>query len=314
MSRPECPCRQIYEKGRRRAAARETGGRSADAMKRISLEKRSKIAGYLFALPFIVGFCVFMLYPLLLNLKLSLGERIGTVGFNTKFVGFKNYIDLFSSDVKFAPAFLETMKQTFLWTPFIIVFALFIAIILNRNLKGKGFFRVIFFLPVLLGTGYVMQHVGGAATVLALPESVNEFVSVSFSPGLADFINNLLQEVLSNIWLTSVQIVIFLSGLQGISETYYEASRIDGANALEQFWKITLPLLSPVILLNIVYTIIESFRSTDNAIADLIVKTAFGEDPRYEYGAAMGYVYFLVVLLVVGAVFLISRKMVNYEK
>ena len=283
-------------------------------MKRgLSLEKRKVVAGYLFALPFIVGFLVFMLYPLLMNLNFSFSRITDSTTWATTFVGLDNYIRLFTEDVNFAPALLSTIQQTFLWTPFTLVFALFLAVLLNRNLKGKGLFRVIFFLPVLLGTGYIMNAASGAASMLAMPESVDEFLRETTTPEIADFINKLLTEVLSNIWNTGVQVVIFLSGLQGISESYLEAARIDGANGLEQFWKITLPLLSPVILLNVVYTIIEGFRSTSNQIGQLIVNIFF-KDSNLEYGAAMGWIYFAVVLVAVGLIFLIAGKLVRYDK
>ncbi|MHB8963392.1 MAG: carbohydrate ABC transporter permease [Saccharofermentanales bacterium] len=283
-------------------------------MKRgLSISKRWSIAGYIFVSPFILGFGLFMLYPLISNLRFSFGKITEIVGLQTEYVGFENYIKLFETDVKFAPAFLATIQQTFLWTPFIIVVALFLAILLNRKIKGKGLFRVIFFLPVLLGTGYVMQSVGGAASVLTMPQIVTDFFQNFFSANVAGFIDKLLTQILANMWDTGVPIVIFLSGLQVIPDTYYEAARIDGANGIEQFWRITLPLLSPVILLNLVYTIIEGFRSTDNAIAYLIVNTVF-VNARYEYGAAMGWIYFIVVLLAIGIVFLMTRKLVNYEK
>lgn len=281
--------------------------------KSISIEKRKQIAGYLFALPFVIGFCLFMLYPLIQNLIFSFGEIKDGLSWATKFVGFSNYIKLFTEDIKFAPALWNTVQQTFLWTPFTMVFALFLAVLLNRQLKGKGLFRVIFFLPVLLGNGYVMNAASAAISVMGTPDVVLDLLTESFSPELADFISELVTEVLSNLWSTGVQVVIFLSGLQGIPESSMEAARIDGANAFEQFWKITLPLLSPTILLNVVYTVIEGFRSTDNQLGALVVNVFF-QDENLEYGAAMGYIYFLVVLVAVGGIFLVMNKVVRYDK
>lgn len=278
-----------------------------------SLERQRSIFGYIFTLPFLIGFCVFMAYPLFKNLTFSFGKITETVGLKTTFVGWKNYIELFTKDIDFLPAFWDTLQATFLWTPFIIVFALFLAIMLNRNIKGKGVFRVIFFLPVLLGTGFIMQSVSGVANILAMPEVVGDFISEYFSEGIAEFIGDLIAAILSMFWSTGVQIVIFLSGLQGIPDSYYEAARVDNANAWDCLWKITLPLMSPTILLNVIYTIVESFSSTDNKIASLIIGHVF-DNARFEYAAAMGWVFFVVVLLVVGLIFLVSRKVVNYEK
>jgi len=280
---------------------------------KLSLEKRRRLCGYLFATPWIIGFLVFMLYPLFTNLLMSFSKVISVEGLEMEWVGLYNFNRLFITDINFVPAFLDTLKKTFLWTPFIIVFALFLALLLNRNIKFKGFFRVIFFIPVLLGTGYIMQRVGGAANILQLPPNVEQLVSYYLSNDLAAFINELLAQIMRMLWETGVQVVIFLSGLQSIPESYYEAARVDNASSWLSFWKITLPMLSPVILLNVIYTIIESFRSVDNKIAGLIVNEVF-KSAEYEYGAAMGWVYFAVTFVIVGLVFLVSRRFVNYEK
>lgn len=278
-----------------------------------SLERKRSFFGYVFTLPFLVGFLVFMLYPLLKNLSFSFGTIVETRGLVTEWAGWKNYIELFQGDIEFVPAFIETLKNTFLWTPFIVVFALFLAIMLNRNIKGKGVFRLIFFLPVLLGTGFIMQSVGTVSSILAMPDALTEFIADYFSTGIADFFSKLITTILSMFWNTGVQIVIFLSGLQGIPDSYYEAARVDNANGWDCLWKITIPLMSPTILLNVIYTIVESFSSSRNEIANLIITTVFTRS-KFEYGAAMGWVFFAVVLLVVGLIFLLSRKVVNYEK
>lgn len=254
-----------------------------------------------------------MLLPLLINLIMSFSKIVNALNLQMKFVGWNNYIRLFKTDVNFLPAFFDTLKNTFLWTPFILVFALFLAILLNRNIRFKGVFRVIFFMPVLLGTGYIMQQVSGAANILQMPDDIKSMIQYYFSKDLADFFNQLLTQIMKMFWQTGIQVVIFLSGLQSIPDSYYEAARVDNGNNWDCFWKITLPMLSPVILLNLIYTIIDNFRSTDNKIAALIVNMVF-KNADYEYGAAMGWVYFTVTILIVGLVFLIMRRFITYEK
>lgn len=278
-----------------------------------SLEKRRSLCGYVFTAPWIIGFGVFMLLPLLINLIMSFSKIVNALNLQMKFVGWNNYIRLFKTDVNFLPAFFDTLKNTFLWTPFILVFALFLAILLNRNIRFKGVFRVIFFMPVLLGTGYIMQQVSGAANILQMPDDIKSMIQYYFSKDLADFFNQLLTQIMKMFWQTGIQVVIFLSGLQSIPDSYYEAARVDNGNNWDCFWKITLPMLSPVILLNLIYTIIDNFRSTDNKIAALIVNMVF-KNADYEYGAAMGWVYFTVTILIVGLVFLIMRRFITYEK
>lgn len=281
--------------------------------KTFSLEKRKSFCGYIFAAPWIVGFVVFMLVPLISNLFMSFGKIVDVLDLKMKYIGFENYTRLFKTDVNFVPAFLDTLKNAFLWTPFILVFALFLAILLNRNLKFKGVYRVIFFLPVLLGTGYIMQQVSGAANILKLPYEIQNAIQYYFSKDVSDFISQLLSQIMKMFWQTGIQVVIFLSGLQSIPESYYEAARVDSGNAWDSFWKITLPMLSPIILLNTVYTLIDSFRSTDNKIAALVVNMVF-KNADYEYGAAMGWVYFAVTITIVGITFLLLRRYITYEK
>lgn len=282
-------------------------------MKRLSIEKKRRLSGYLFTAPFILGFLIMMLYPLLSNLIMSFSKIVDIIGLKLQFAGLENYIRLFVTDVHFIPAFLQTVRDTFIWTPFILVFSLFIAIILNRKIRFKGVFRLIFFLPVLLGTGYIMKQVSGAAGILQLPGQLRQFIQYYFSNDIAEFISRLLQEIMKVFWQTGIQVVIFLSGLQSIPDSYYEAALVDNANQWDCFWKITLPMLSPVILLNAIYTIIESFRNTDNEIAALIVNMVF-KNADYEYGAAMGWVYFIVSIAIIGGIFGIMRRFIIYEK
>ncbi len=297
-------------------SAAEIASADGVAVKKVrsfSLERRRAAAGYVFVLPFIIGFVAFMLFPLIQNLILSLGNITEIQGLKTEFIGLEHYRKLFVEDVQFVPAFLETLQTTFLWTPFILVFALFIAILLNRKIKGRGFFRVVFFMPVLLGSGYIMQQLSGSASILALPEGFQDFLQYTFSAQVADFFSELIAQIMNVFWKTGVQIVIFLSALQSVPDSYYEAARVDNANGWDCFWKITLPMISPTILLNAIYTIIENFSSTDNAIGAYIVQTGM-TNANFEVAAAMGWVYFLVVLVLVGLIFLVSRKAVKYDK
>lgn len=282
-------------------------------MKKFSIEKRRSMQGYIFVLPWVLGFLMFLLIPLIISFMLSIGKITELEGLQIKIIGFTNYIDLFKTNIDFVPAFIETMKTTVLWSPFVLVFALFIAILLNQEIKCRGLFRVIYFLPVLLGGGYVFQTIGGSANILQFPEEVKTVIAFYFSDQVAAFIQALISEIIRIFWKTGVQIVIFLAGLQSIPRSYYEAASVDNASSWYTLWKITLPILSPIILLNLVYTLIDSFRDTDNQIASLIVNEVF-TNAQYEYGSAMGWVYFIVVFFVVAMVLLFSRKVVHYDK
>lgn len=281
--------------------------------KGLTVTKRRSLCGYVFVLPWVIGFSLFMLYPLIQSFVLSISRITDLKGLQMKVVGLENYDHLFTENIEFVPAFISTLKTSILWTPFILVFALIIALLLNQEIKLRGLFRVIYFLPVLLGNGYIFEELGGAANILVFPESIESAISFYFSPQIADFMQQLITQIISVSWKTGVPIIIFLAGLQSIPESYYEAAKMDNASGWYSFWKITLPMLSPIILLNAVYTLIDSFRSTDNEIAALIVNVVF-KNAEYEYGSAMGWSYFIAVFAAVGLVLLLFRKAVIYDK
>lgn len=280
---------------------------------KLTLEKRRSLSGYIFCLPWFIGFLVFQLYPLFTSFRLSFSKIDDLSGLKMSFIGFDHYVDLFRNDIDFLPAFYNSLKTTVLYTPFIVVIAIVISLLLNRDIKGRSFFRVVFFLPVLLGSGVVMAQLGAAANIMQMPPVVERLVNYYFSANVAEFINGILSEIIRVFWQTGVQIIILLGGLQSIPDSYYEAAKVDNANGWDMLWKITLPILSPMIFLTVIYTIIDSFRSESNEISALIIETGF-KNTNYEYGAAMGWVYFLVVGLVVILATVVFRRYVYYEK
>ena len=281
--------------------------------KGLTVTRRRSLCGYIFVLPWVLGFLLFMLYPLIQSFVLGISRITDLQGLQLQIVGLENYEHLFTDNIEFVPAFISTLQTSILWTPFILVFALMIALLLNQKIKLRGLFRVIYFLPVLLGNGFIFQELGGAANILVFPEEIESLIAFYFNPQLAEFLQQLVSEIIRVCWKTGVPIIIFLAGLQSIPETYYEAAKVDNASGWYSFWKITLPLLSPIILLNAVYTLIDSFRSTDNEIAALIVNTVF-KNAEYEYGSAMGWAYFVAVFAAVVLVLLLFRKAVVYDK
>jgi ABC-type sugar transport system permease subunit len=283
-------------------------------MKRYLLSMRGRRIrdGYLFVLPWIIGCIFFFAGPILLSIRLSFSTLVKVTGFQMKWLGLGNYMRAFVYDVDFIPMFLEVVKNMFINTPLIVIFSLFIAMLLNRDIRLRGLFRVVFFFPVLLGAGYVMQQLLGygvdqesmeVARGMLLPKEV----LIYFGPRVSGLIQLFMDRFTIILWKSGVQILLFLSGLQGISPSLYEAARCDSATEWEMFWKITLPMVSPVILLNVVYTIIDSFTDSANPIIDFIHQTAF-EKTQFEYAAAVGWIYFIFILLVLGMTFGIMKR------
>jgi len=279
-----------------------------------SFEKRRNRAGYIFLSPWIFATVFLLIYPVIYSLLLSFGKLKDVTSFNLTFVGIENYKEAFVIDDSFLDMLITTISDMLINTPMIIIFSLLVAILINRDIKGRGFFRLVFFLPVLLGTGYVMKELLGQnvqsgsmelARGMLLPPNVQAYIGET----VTGYVNEFFNRITLIMWKSGVQIVLALSGLQGISESLYEASRIDGASEWEVFWKITLPMITPILLLNAVYTVI-SFAFEDNNLLNYIVRQAFSEN-KFEYSSAIGWIYFAIVLVLLGLIFMIINPFVK---
>lgn len=280
-----------------------------------SFEKRRNQAGYIFLSPWIFASVFLLIYPVIYSLVLSFGklENI-TQTFNVTFIGIENYKEAFVIDDRFLDYLITAITDMLANTPMILVFSLLVAILINRDIKGRAVFRLVFFLPVLLGAGYVMKELLGQdvqsgsmeiARGMLLPPNVQSYIGET----VTGYINEFFNRITLVMWKSGVQIVLALSGLQGISPSLFEASRIDGAGEWETFWKITLPMITPILLLNAVYTVI-SFAFENSGLLNYIVNQAFSEN-KFEYAAAIGWIYFLVVLVLLGVIFCIFNPFIK---
>lgn len=278
----------------------------------VSFQRRGVLTCLLFVSPWLVGAAVFFLYPLFYSLRLSFGVIENPATQKVVFAGFENFRVAFMEDARFFPMLLSIAKDTLINTPLIVVFALFIATLLSKDIRGKGLFRSVFFLPVILGTGFVMQQLLGVqmnadavevARGILLPEKVVRFLN----PGVTQVILEFLSRVTLVLWKSGVQIIIFLAGLQAIPRSFYEAARVDAATEWECFWFISLPMMAPTLLLGAVYTIVAGFLDTSNEMLGYIHELGF-QWSQFEYASAVSWLYFLFVILVLAALFLLLNS------
>ncbi len=279
---------------------------------KLDLHTKDQLKGLVFVSPFIIGVLMFFIYPITLSLRLSLGEISSIVGMKVKITGFDNYIRAFLVDVNFVPTFLEMIRQTLVKYPLTIVLSLIIAMLINRDIACRGLFRVIFFIPFLLGVGEVMQQLlnqGVDKAVLNVTDGtlIPYNVISYFGTTIMDAVQTILGILVTVLWGSGVQILLFLSGLQSISPALYEAARIDGATEWEIFWKVTVPMISPMLLLNLIYTLVDSFTNITNPMLEYIQSNGF-QNGEFEFGAAMGWIYFAFVGLVVAIVFGVMKN------
>jgi ABC-type sugar transport system permease subunit len=281
----------------------------------VDMATRHKLEGLFFISPCILGTLIFFIYPLVMSIILSFGTVENIVGFKVALTGLQNYSWAFLSDATFVPTFLQVIQDTLTKAPLIIVFSILIAVMINRNIRARGFFRTVFFIPFLLGTGAVMDQIlimGVDMRVLSItdgtliPYQVLNYFGGDFVTMITAFFSTLVQV----LWSTGVQILLFLSGLQSISPALYESADIDGATEWEKFWKITIPMIAPIMLLTIVYTIVDSFTNIRNPMLTYIQTRAF-TDIMFEEAAAMAWVYFGFIMIILLLTFVILRSYIE---
>ena len=286
-----------------------------------SLEKRDALAGLVFISPWIIGAAIFLIYPLATSIWYALNNiRITPLGKTFKFVGYGNFTQILLSDQQFLPDLVDYIISTLISVPVIVVFALLIAMMLNQKLKLKGFFRLIFFLPVIIVSGPILGMLNGqnAGSISAIDtQAINLAISNFLPEIIAKPISDVFSNMVTILWYSGVQILIFLSALQKIDGAMYEAAKIDGASDWECFWKITLPTIKPMIVLNLVFTTVFISNNDQNAIIVLIKNAMFSgtAEKGYGYASAMAWLYSLIVLIIVGlfaAIFLIRND--PYER
>ncbi len=287
------------------------------------LERREARMGLVFMIPWFIGAVVFLAYPLGMSLWYSLNNvrmvpALGGLVF--KYIGTGNFTEILLADADFPVQLVEYIISTVISAPIIVVFALLIAMMLNQNMKGKAFFRMIFFLPVIIVSGPILGMLTeqGAGSISAIDtQAISTIISGVLPSVLAEPIASLFENMVTILWYSGVQILIFLSGLQKMDKAMYEAAKIDGGSGWECFWKITLPNLKSMILLNAVYTVVFISNNDSNPIIGLIKESMFSgtKEKGYGYASAMAWMYSLVVILIVGlfALVLTSRKGA-YEK
>lgn len=295
---------------------------------RIPYERRKALYGYGFLSIWILGTLYFFISPLIVSLWYSFNETQVTLGeMKTEFIGIQNYIDAFRKDTEYTEALLAVLQDTLWKTPLIIIFAIFIAVILNQKFKGRTFARAVFFLPVIIATGPVITIINGDMDTSGYSGGADQFSTMfetdmagallnflgvyNISDQVTEIISLMTSDIFNLVWSTGIQIIIFLAALQGIPVSAREAASIEGATAWEFFWKITLPYITPMIVVNLVYTIIDSFIAPDNAVMTIVLSQA--SDWNHGYSAAMAWAYFLIVIIALGIVIPIINKFVYYE-
>ena len=301
-----------------------------------SLDRRKARAGWFFVLPFILGFVLIYL-PMIYDSVIMSFSKIhmaaaGVGGYTLEFVGFENYQEALFKDEFFVQRLVSGLETLLFDIPAILIFSLFMAVMLNQKMAGRAVFRAIFFVPVILSTG-IMETIAlqdtlsgdmdnqidtgaGASAGSQLISSMDLemlFANMKVGTELVTTVTTMVNNIFNIVNRSGVQMLIFLSALQSISPAIYESCKIDGATSWETFWKITLPMISPMILVNGIYTIIDSFTNDSNPVMAYIAQVYIKPDGDV-VSSAMAWMYFMIVALIVAAIAGIFSAFVFYQR
>ncbi len=284
-----------------------------------SFGQRQNRLGYMFMLPWIIGFGIFTAIPFIATIYLSFTEVRQTVlGFKITWIGLGNYFMTFFENVEFVPALLQFLSMIIPYTFVIVVLSFILAYLLNRITFLRGLLRTIYFLPVIIMSGPVMYQLIDSSSRGSEGESVRQFTDIFivqmiaiYSPDLAMMLIGIFQQLSIILWFTGIPIILYINGLQKINYSLFEAASIDSANSWQILWKITIPIIKPIVLVVTIFTIANIGTYSINPVYDLIRKATENTSGGLGIAATYAWIYSFVVLLLIGIVFQLFR---NKEK
>ena len=286
-------------------------------------KKKNAVQGYLYILPWIVGFCLFGVYQLIISIRMSMAESAtyiideekATSVFTIKGFSLIQFKEIFQNNPEHLDTIFQTIGDVAIVIPLVVIFALILALLLKRPVKGIGIFRTIFFIPVILLSGNLLSYFTqyGLLTMPGIASGkIQEAIGFYFPETVADVISFAFGKIILILWLSGVQTIIFLAGLNKIDKAVYESASIEGASGWDSFWKITLPSISGLIIINVIYTTVVYCNLSNNGIVRLINNTMVNPVYGRDYASALSWILFIVEILVIGVysliIYLIFRR------
>jgi ABC-type sugar transport system permease subunit len=286
-------------------------------VKRVTLKTSREAIGYLYILPWLLGFALFFLQPIAQLIQLSFTSfelNAGGMSLLPMEDMWTHYKNALTGDGRF-PMYLTGAVTNLLTVPMTVFFSLISGLLLSYTFKGRTIMRVAFFLPLIVSasviTTLIRQNAGEVVMGLSdtgsslfnTTDLMDTLLESGFPQQIVDLLSRLVTNIADLVWKSTVQTFIFLVALLAVPRSYYEVAQIEGATAWESFWKVTFPVSLPFVLVNTVYTVIDSFSSFDNNVIRYI-SSAANHSLQYDYAAAMSWIYFLVMTAALGLTFL----------
>ena len=295
--------------------------------RKLSYERKKGLYGYGFIALWIIGALTFFVRPLIgvfefAFCNININQKVG--GYTLSWNNFEWIKYAFQTDPSFLRGMVTSFLSMFYSVPGIVIFSLTIAVILNQKFRGRTFARAVFFLPVIVTSGVVISIIEGdsmSSVVLSGAKGgsmvqafglSNFLYSLNLNEDIVGFISNFTNQMFNFAWKSGVQLLLFIAALQTISTDLYEASSIEGATAWEDFWKITIPMISPMILLASIYTIVDSFTDYSSSTMTYITNQA-KNNGKIEYSSVLAIIYSLLALAVIAIVYVIIDRIVFYS-
>lgn len=300
------------------------------AKRRMTLENKKSVKGFLFVLPIVIGLLAVYLPAIFQSIQYSFGNlTMSKSGFVYEFIGWQNYIDAFTKDAHFRQNLVASLQNMAIDVPIIIMFSFFMATLLNQKFHGSTVVKVIFFLPVIIATGIISQSesnnmiigmyssgskldLGEAAGVFNYNDLKSMLYMSPIPSQLVDLIVGAIDRLYVVITSSGVQLLIFSAGLQSMPVSMFEAAKVEGASGWETFWKISFPYISPLIMLNVIYTIIDSFLSYRN-LAVVYINQIMKQPADYAFACSLSWIYVAVVVVIIAIVWLLINKLIVYQ-
>ena len=284
-------------------------------------EKKQKLVGFSFILPWLIGFCAFTAFPLGYCFYMALNKvNFVTDHLEMQWLGFENFRKVLYEDAEIPNKLMQTFQQSLLIVPLIVVFALIMALMLNSKFPGRAFYRAVFFLPVMLTSGNLISTLTsqGQGSISFLQSGTAAQLVAGIGGTLGETLQTVLDNFLVILWYSGVQMLLLIAGMQSINPSTYEAAKIDGASPLQTFFKITVPLLKPMILLTTITSTNGTLQLFDESLnltnggpgkstmtmSHYIYNMSFVQSPNFGYAAAMS----ILILIMVAILALIQMK------
>ena len=286
--------------------------------KPLKMNTRENLTAHAFLIPFYLGLIFFFIIPLFNSLRMSFSDvSVGISGYTYKWMGLEQYKDAFFRDANFSTNIIGSLTGLLWQIPTINIFAIFLALVANQKFKGRALVRAIFFLPLIFSSGVVFEAINSdyVASSMMSGEAVsagagsntgalNEFlVNSGIGTQIVDLVTKITDQIFSLAWVSGVQMILYLAGLQSISPSLYEAAHIEGASSWDDFWKITFPMLVPIMIICFVFTIVDNFTSATNKVMQQIVSLITESSTKLGLAAAFSWSYTVVIVALLGLVF-----------